>query len=428
MRMASSSALTKGNASVRSNAIPLIRLCSAMLFGENLATRTSDGLSPSAEKTMNEKSKSERSTKPRRWRRFLTRFAIFALICTLIGAFLIRNHIRTLSSLRRVAGTNAYVMDYYVDYNMDEIESNGMDVHNIEDSCIETFFPDFVLPIAQNVKRAFIPEKIETTQDEGQHCSTLFVESADGKCYFARNQDYYNDAYLILRIHDSEGLASIAIVDLKYLNLDRDDLDKTNLLQRIPLLFAPYYAFDGVNRHGVAVGIMSVDDRPVVTGRDSSKPDVTNTALMRLILDNARSAEEAVAIAKKYNVHFVERPQHVMIGDSTGQSGILEHVDGEIQFIQSEAAWQVCTNHQMYETPEEESDKYCNRYQTGSDKAEKLGDSFQMEDVESTIRSMSVENWTMWTSIYNLTDGNVTVGYKTRTNDLYQDQIEILAK
>ncbi len=372
---------------------------------------------------MNTQSKSDGLVKPRKWKRRLSRFAIVVVLCILLGAFLIRNHVRTLASLRRVPGTNAFVMDYYVDYSLDEIETNGMDVRNIEDTCIKTFFPDVILPITQNIKRSFIPEKIETTEDSGQHCSSVFLRSSEGSCYFARNQDYHNDAFLILRIHDHQGLASIALIDLAYLNLNRDDLDKTNLIQRIPLLFAPYYAFDGINRHGVAVGIMSVDDRPVVTGYDASKPDVINTTLMRIILDNATSTDDALAIAKKYNVHFVAMPQHVLIGDSSGRSGILEHVDGEIRFIKPKTEWQVCTNHQMYEVSEQASDEQCDRYCTGSDVAEQLGRSFSLTDVKSAIRSMSVDGWTMWTSVYDLSDGNVYVIYKSITEDLYHDRI-----
>jgi len=265
----------------------------------------------------------EKPKKQGKWKRRLKRCVIALLVCAIVALILTWNHVRTLSSLERVPGTNAYVMNYYVDYSLDEIETHGMDVRNIEDSCIETFFPDFVLPVAQNVKRWFIPQKIEATADQGHHCSSLYLRSENGTCYFARNHDWKHDAFLILRIYDERGLASIATIDLAYLNLDRPDLDETNLIQRIPLLFAPYYAMDGINRNGVAVGIMSVDDLPVTPSRESSNPNVINTTLMRIILDNAKSTEDAARIARNYNVHFVDAPQHVLIGDASGKSGIL---------------------------------------------------------------------------------------------------------
>ena len=367
----------------------------------------------------------ERPKKHAKWKRRIRRLAIVTLVCGLFGFVLMWNHIRTLSSLKRVAGTNAFVMDYYLDYSLDEIESDGMDVHNIEDSCIETFFPDFLLPIAQNVKRWFIPKKIESTSDQGHHCSTLFLRGQDGTCFFARNHDWKNDAFLILRVHDKKGLASIALIDLAYLNLNRSDLDRTNLIQRIPLLFAPYYAMDGINRHGVAVGVMSVDDLPVIPSRDSSKPDVINSTLMRIILDNAKSTEDALSIAEQYNVHFVDASQHVLIGDSSGRSGIIEHINGRIEFLASSTHWQVCTNHQMHGNSEKQNDEKCSRYRTGSDIAEQLDRQIGFTDVESAVRTMSVENWTMWTSVYNLTNGDLSIGYKGASVNLHRDNIPL---
>jgi len=63
--------------------------------------------------------------------------------------------------------------------------------------------------------------------------------------YFGRNLDYKHDSCLILKVHNPNGMSSVSVLDLHYLNLDRDDLDQTNLVQRIPLLFAPYYLQDG---------------------------------------------------------------------------------------------------------------------------------------------------------------------------------------
>jgi hypothetical protein len=45
--------------------------------------------------------------KPRRWRRVLRSLAIAVLIAALCVAYLLKDHIRTLHSLRRIPGTNA---------------------------------------------------------------------------------------------------------------------------------------------------------------------------------------------------------------------------------------------------------------------------------------------------------------------------------
>ena len=122
-----------------------------------------------------------------RWRRWLRPTAVAALVLLLAAAFVVKDYVRTLYSLRRVPGTNAFVMDYYVDYHIDKIRNRGMDVNAIEDSCIETLFPDFGLSIATRLKRAYFPEEIKVVEKGGGHCSTVALRSQNGNVFFGRN-------------------------------------------------------------------------------------------------------------------------------------------------------------------------------------------------------------------------------------------------
>ncbi len=360
--------------------------------------------------------------KPGRWKRllkwiFAVTLALFALL-----AFLVKDDVRTLLSLRRVAGTNAYVMDYYGDYRIDKIRDRGMDVGNIEDSCLETLLPELVLPIAERLKRAYIPDHITTVEDDGHHCSTLAIQSKRGDVFLGRNFDYFNDACLILKVHDDQGLASAALIDLAYLNLNRSDLDQTNLIDRVPLLFAPYYVMDGMNRSGVAVSNMAVDaaEPPL----DAGKPAIINSTLMRLILDYAQSADDAVKIIGDYNVHFVATPVHLMIADSSGRFLIVEYIDGEVRVTPSQESWHVCTNHIVWQKSESENDAACGRYHTASDAADELGGEVDVDDVMSIMHSVSAKDWTMWTSVYSLTTGDFRVAYKARLDAEFRDAID----
>jgi hypothetical protein len=362
--------------------------------------------------------------KPRqgRWKRRLRRAAIAALVLLIVVGFLVKDHVRTLYSLRRVPGTNAFVMDYYVDYHLDKIRSGGMDVHNIEDSCIATLFPDFVAPIAKRLKQAYLPKKIDVVEENGNHCSTVALRSKSGDVFFGRNLDFSNDACLVLRVHDRDGLASIAVIDLAYLNLNRKDLDQTGLMDRLPLLFAPYYVMDGVNRHGVAVSDMGVGSaRPPVNPKH---PDVLLSTLERMILDNAKDADEAVDLVRAYNVHFAVMPEHLMVADASGRSRIIEFIDGEVRVTDGEGPWQICTNDVVWHKSATERNS-CRRYRTGSDAAEKLGGVFDYADARRVARSMSVDNWTMWTSVYDLTTREARVIYKSRLDAEYRDAIPL---
>lgn len=358
--------------------------------------------------------------KPKRWPRRLRRAAIAALLVSFIAAFLVKDYVRTLSSLRRVPGTNAYVMDYYLDYHLDKIRSRGMDVHQIEDSCLATLFPEFVLPIATRLKRVYLPQEIKTVEDEGPHCSTVALRAQNGNVFFGRNYDFGNDACLILRAHDAQGVASLAVIDLDFLHMNRADLDRTSLWERLPLLFAPYYVMDGINRHGVAVGMLSVPSGEPPA--DPSHPAIIEGTLERLILDYAHDADEAVELVRAFNVHFVVAPVHLAVADASGKFRIIEFLEGELRVTAAQRPWQVCTNSIVWEKSEEQRGQDSGRYRTASAEAEKLDGKVDFSAARQAIRSVSVAT-TMWTSVYDLTAREVGVIYRDRLDTEYHDVI-----
>jgi choloylglycine hydrolase len=238
----------------------------------------------------------------------------------------IRNHIRTLRSLQRVAGTNAYVMDYYVNYHLDEMESRGVDVDHLEDSFIRTLFPDLIAAVGVRLKGAFVSRRVQIMPNGEHHCSSVALRTQQGKVIFGRNFDWHHDACLIVRVHDGDSVSSVAVIDLAYLNLDLADLESTNLIRRIPLLFAPYYVMDGMNRYGVAVSDLSVDG--VRAPYDPAKPSLLNSTAMRIILDRAKTVDDAIAILGRYNIRFGETTCHLMFADASGASTVVEFIDG----------------------------------------------------------------------------------------------------
>ncbi len=338
-----------------------------------------------------------------------------------VAAYSLKDYVRTLQSLRKVPGANAYVMDYYVDYHIDEIRTRGIDIDNIQDSLIETLFPDFVAPMAKGIKRRYLPDDI-TTEPVTHHCSTVALRSNNGEVFFGRNFDWHHDACLILRVHDRQGVASLSVLDLKYLNLDRTDLDQTSLFERVPLLFAPYYLMDGMNRYGVAVADMSVEAQPP---NEPGKPTIILSTLMRLMLDRAKTADEAVAMVNEFNIHFVDTREHLMIADATGQFRVIEFINGKTVVTKPAHSWQISTNHLLADQSEADNDQQCSRYRTGSDLAESLGDAVTIDDAVRVTKSMSVEGFTMWSSIFNLTTGEASIRYKGHDVE-YRDQLKMI--
>ena len=194
------------------------------------------------------------------------------------------------------------------------------------------------------------------------------------------------------------------------MNLDRDDLDNTSLIQRLPLLFAPYYLQDGMNEYGVAVSDMTVKN--VRTPDDPAKPNIIHSAAMRLILDYAKTTDEAVELLKQYNIHFVAETCHLMIADATGKSVVVEFIDGQLRPTTTHESWQICTNHEICGKSEAENCKSCGRYKLASAELTDLHANGDANDVMKIMQSVSKTDRTMWSSVYDLTTGEFEFAYR----------------
>lgn len=365
--------------------------------------------------------KAIREWKKRRWP------LIFPLLASL--SLLLANPLSTLYSIRQIPDTNVYVMDYYGDYNLAQIKTNGMDPRNIEDSFIQVLFPKPLAVVVKPIKRIFIPEKVNAG---GHHCSTVTLKSKQGDAvYFGRNFDWFHDAALIIRVHDSAGLASIAVIDLHYLNLDRPDVHKLSIFQRLPLLFAPYYVMDGINRHGLAISQMTV--RTARAPRPRNKPRIIYPTLARVILDYAKTTPEAIQLFHEFQIYFPYTNIHFMLADASGDSRIVEFIGGKLRVTPMSGHWQLCTNSIVWNKSERQKNWGCRRYRRGATYADQLRTtnlrSSKLQPVISekeairVTRSMAVKDYTMWTSVYELKSLEFLLFYKTQPEIAYRDSI-----
>ena len=75
-----------------------------------------------------------------------------------------------------------------------------------------------------------------------------------------------------------------------------------------------------------------VASHPLVETVDPSKPTLLHPVLMRMILDNCASVEEALAMAEGFNVKgaMPGADYHIMVADSTGKSRLIEWIDNKM--------------------------------------------------------------------------------------------------
>ena len=171
-------------------------------------------------------------------------------------------------------------------------------------------------------------------------CSAFITENENGEVITCRNFDYPH--------HDDEGnpfglnvivkctpegkYASIGIADIGLFSIIglpyySGSLDSGNL-PTLPLMWAPYLCLDGLNEMGLSVTILALDLKEGETATkqtEAGKPSLMVTEMLRQILDNCASLEEAIEFAEGINaICTFGEDYHLFVTDATGASAVFE--------------------------------------------------------------------------------------------------------
>ncbi|HEY0639682.1 MAG TPA: linear amide C-N hydrolase [Pseudonocardiaceae bacterium] len=175
---------------------------------------------------------------------------------------------------------------------------------------------------------------------------TVFAAAGDPAApLLGRNFDWDHNPALVLHSQPRGGYRSVALVDLSYLGVERAALDAGDPTALAGLMQAVALPFDGMNEHGLAIGMAAVDE--AVPELRPGRPAVGGIGVMRLVLDHARTVTEAVDVLGSYNLDFAGGPGlHYLIADATGASTVVEFVAGRMVTVPRVAAnsWQVMEN------------------------------------------------------------------------------------
>ena len=259
---------------------------------------------------------------------------LLAIGCTLLGLILILciaiwclwgNEIRSVASIKEIASNNpehsdgyVYEMTIYGDYYFDKfLDQGGVS----SDSELISF-------ITGNITKGIIPMNIGESEIA---CSSFTATTSDGDRVFGRNYDFKMTNTCIVHTNPGHGRhSSVSTVDLEFISID-NETGINGMLDKILCLAAPYVPLDGMNDAGVSCGIYMTyqGDKTVATNQQTSKPDITSTTMLRMILDYADSVDEAIELVSKYDLHdSASTSYHYMVADATGKSAILEWVAG----------------------------------------------------------------------------------------------------
>jgi predicted choloylglycine hydrolase len=211
------------------------------------------------------------------------------------------------------------------------------------------------------------------------------------------------------------------MVDIHYCGYD-DNPDFTSLESRIGLLQSPYMPFDGMNEAGVGISMMAVDDAQ--PPYDPGKRTLDDLGIIRLILDKAHSTVEAIALMSAHNISMQQVPLHYFIADKSGKSAVVEFVSNEMRVLYNTTNYQASTNFifSKYKAP---YIGLCNRYDyvyaTLSDSSGYCSMVGAM-----TILQKASAGITMWSSVYELSTGQIDVVPGRKYGNTYRFTLRVM--
>lgn len=292
---------------------------------------------------------------------------------------LLRSPLSSLLTLRQVDNYPLYVMHLYEDYQFDDWVKTGTRA-------------DIALPLAS----------LPATGRWACTCFSAFGQPS--QAILGRNFDWYNHPALLLFTHPPHGYDSVSMVDISYLGLGNN---KPSWSDRLRLLDAPYWPFDGMNERGLAVGMMAVPSAQA--GNDSRKVTIDSLAAIRVLLDKAQSVDEALSLLEAYNIHWEGGPPlHYLIADSGGDSAVVEFVDGEMKVLRNQQPWQVATNFVLSGHSPESALRQCDRYATAHEALERAQGQMSQEEAMALLKAVSQPN-TIWSIVYDAKSGQIAV-------------------
>jgi len=254
-------------------------------------------------------------------------------------------------------------------------------------------------------------------------CS-LFAALGDAEnMLFGRNFDWEYSPAVLLFTNPPGGYASVSMVDIAYLGYGETEAGKLidlPIVERRALLDAPFLPFDGMNEHGLTVGMAAVP--PGHIHSNPEKETIDSLMVIRKMLDRARDVDEAVAIMGSYNIDMGGGPPiHYLIADRSGRSVLVEFYQGELVVISNEVPWHQATNF-LRSSSVESAEGICWRYDAIHRWMENSAGQVTLLEAIDLLKEVSQEG-TQWSIVYGINAGDIHVVMGQRYQNIHSFQL-----
>jgi hypothetical protein len=240
-------------------------------------------------------------------------------------------------------------------------------------------------------------------------CSLFAALGDPSNLLYGRNFDWQFSPALLLFTDPPDGYASVSMVDIAYFGFSGE---KSKNLLELPiselqaLMRTVQFPFDGMNEHGLAVGMAAVP--PGGMRSDPAKETIGSLGVIRQMLDHAKNVDEAVAVLQSYNIDFEGGPPvHYLLADRSGQAVLVEFFRGQIEITPNEGPWHQATNF-IRAAAGASAEGSCWRHDLLSQGLSENEGLLSTKKAMDMLQSVSQAS-TQWSIVYGMSTGKITV-------------------
>jgi len=305
--------------------------------------------------------------------------------------------IATLGSLEQVDDYPLYTMHYHGVYNQGVSSAEGVE-----------------WLVSANMPS---PNLAASPPTSTWACS-LFAALGDAdNMLYGRNFDWEYSPAVLLFTDPPGGYAAVSMVDIAYLGFEgtkAGTVADLPLIERRALLNAPFMPFDGMNEHGLVVGMAAVP--PGGMHPDPNKETIGSLMVIRKMLDHASNVDEAVVLLQSYNIDIQGGPPlHYLIADRSGRSALVEFYQGEMVVIPNETPWHLATNFLRASAGESAEGPVLSKVEGRCWRYDRIGQwlteargQLTTQDATDLLAKVSQEG-TQWSVVYGMSTGDINV-------------------
>lgn len=318
----------------------------------------------------------------------------------------IDSRLLTENSITKVT-SDLYMINYVNDYYFEDLENRG-----------SKDYADLIKYVYQRYGNLY--DFNIRNSEMSFSCSAFNVLNSKDENLFGRNFDNPYSPSFIIWTQPKNRYKSISFVLGYYLAMKNEE----NIIKS-RLLLMPYAPLDGLNEHGLGISVLVAQDKKSNHQNNPNKLDFTTTLMIRGVLDNCKTTEEAIAFFDKYNMHDINEgtAYHFFITDNYGNSTVIEYVNEEIKVIRNHelnySNYLYLTNFYITKPIGEGNNHGLNRYQILEEKLKNGNIKMEWKESMELLKSVSQKS-TVWSNVYNTKDLSLVTAYKNDFENLYK--------